>query len=283
MIRRTFDGGVRVSALGVGCGRVGSISNPTPMREIEATLEAAVETGINLFDTADIYGQGDSERALGRLLRRHRDGLFVMTKVGGRHGRYAAIMRFAKPLLRAAARSRPKVRNAVVTARTAGVVHDFSPSDLLPAVDASRRRLGLDELHGLLLHSPSSAALRKPEIRDFLDEMLRSGKTARVGASVDSLDALEAAVSIPSVSLVQAPLEVVSALPGTPLLDAIRRRGVGLFVREILRKPGHAADGARPSSATQALSAALAPEFVTSAIVGVSTRRHLAELLPAVA
>jgi aryl-alcohol dehydrogenase-like predicted oxidoreductase len=281
VIRRTFDGGIRVSALGMGCGRVGSISNPTPMREIEATLEAAVEAGINFFDTADIYGQGDSERTLGRLLRRHRDGLFVVTKVGGRHGRYAAAARFAKPLLRVLARSRRGVRNVVMTARAASVVHDFSPSDLQLAVDASRRRLGLDELHGLLLHDPSSAALRKTEIQDFLGEMLRSRKAARVGVSVDSLDALEAAVSIPSLTLLQAPLEVVSALPGTAMLDAIRHRGVGLFVREILRKPVHA-DDARPASAAEALCTALAPEFVTSAIVGVSTRRHLADLLPAV-
>ncbi len=54
MIRRSFGNGVRVSILGVGCGRVGSISNPVPMREIGATLEAAVEAGVNLFDTADI-------------------------------------------------------------------------------------------------------------------------------------------------------------------------------------------------------------------------------------
>ena len=283
MIRRTFDGGMRISALGLGCGRVGSISNTTPIREIEATLEAGVEAGVNFFDTADIYGQGDSERTLGRLLRRHRDGLFVVTKVGGRHGRYAAAARFAKPLLRALARSRPSVREGVLVARAATVVHGFSPSDLRPAVDASRRRLGLDELHGLLLHGPSPTALRKPEIHDFLDEMLRSRKAARVGASVDSLDALEAAVSIPSLTLIQAPLDVVSALPGTAVLDAIRDRGMGLFVREILRKPGNGADDARPASATQALSAALAPEFVTSAVVGVSTRRHLNDLLLAVA
>ena len=83
MIRRSFGNGVRVSVLGIGCGRVGSISNAVSMREIEATLEVAVEAGINLFDTADIYGQGDSERTLSRLLRRHGDSLFVVTKVGG--------------------------------------------------------------------------------------------------------------------------------------------------------------------------------------------------------
>src|SRR6516162_9563271 len=204
MQRRSFGDGVCVSVLGVGCGRVGSISNPVPMREIEATLEAAIEAGINLFDTADIYGQGDSERTLAGLLHRHGDRMFVVTKVGGRHSRYATVLRLAKPLLQVVARSRPNVRSAAVAARTATVVHDFSPRDLLPAVDASRCRLSLDQLHGLLLHSPSVETLGKPEIHDFLAELLRSGKAQRVGASVDSLAALEAAVSIPAVSVIQA-------------------------------------------------------------------------------
>ncbi len=281
MIRRSFGNGVRVSVLGIGCGRVGSISNPVPMREIEATLEAAVEAGVNLFDTADIYGQGDSERTLGRLLRRHGNSLFVVTKVGGRHRRYAGAVQLAKPLLRAIVRSRPSARDAIVTARTATVAHDFSLSDLSPAVEASRRRLGLDELHGLLLHGPSADTLRKPEIHDFLDELLHSRKTARVGASVDSLDALEAALSFPSLTMIQAPLEVASTLPGTAVLGSIRQRNIGLFVREILRKASHGTDETR--SPSEALSTAVGPDFVTSAIVGVSTRRHLIELLPTVA
>ena len=79
---RSFGGGVRVSVLGIGCGRVGSINNMVPMREMEATLEAAVEAGVTLFDTADIYGQGDSERTLRTLIARHPGRLFVVTKVG---------------------------------------------------------------------------------------------------------------------------------------------------------------------------------------------------------
>lgn len=114
MERRSFGDGVCVSVLGIGCGRVASISNPVPMREIEATLEAAVEAGINLFDTADIYGQGDSERTLSRLLSRYRDRMFVVTKVGGHHSRYASAIRIAKPILRMLVRSRPQLRSAVV-------------------------------------------------------------------------------------------------------------------------------------------------------------------------
>jgi aryl-alcohol dehydrogenase-like predicted oxidoreductase len=247
------------------------------MREIEATLEAAVEAGVNLFDTADIYGQGDSERTLARLLRRHCDSMFVVTKVGGRHSRYARVVRLAKPLLRVLTRSRPKARSAIVAVRTATVVHDFTPSEIHHAVEASRRRLGLDQLHGLLLHSPSPETLRKPEIHDLLDELLRSRKAGRVGASVDSLPALEAAVSIPALTMIQAPIEVADALPETVILDRMRQRNIGLFVREILRRADHETDEKR--SPPEALTAAIAPDFVTAAIVGVSTRRHLAELL----
>jgi len=275
--RRSFGDGVYVSVLGVGCSRVGSISNPVPMREIEATLEAAVEAGVNLFDTADIYGQGDSERTLARLLRRHRDRMFVVTKVGGRHGRYAGVVRLAKPLLRVLARSRPTLRGAVVAARTATVAHEFSSVDLHQAVEASRRRLGLDQLHGLLLHSPSTETLRKPEIHDFLGELLRSGKAARVGASIDSLAALEVAVSIPALTILQAPMEVAKALSGTAVLECVRRRDIGLFVREVLPKPDRGID--ETHSLRETLSSAIAQDLTTAAIVGVSTRQHLNDLL----
>jgi pyridoxine 4-dehydrogenase len=280
MIRRSFGNGARVSVLGVGCGRIGSISNPVPTREIEATLELAVEAGVNLFDTADIYGQGDSERTLGRLLRRHGDSVFVITKVGGRHSRYAGMARLAKPLLRTIVRSRPSAGDAIVAARTATVAHDFILSDLSRAIEASRRRLGLDELHGLLLHSPSADTLRKSEIHDFLGELLHSRKSARVGASVDTFDALEAALSIPSLTMIEAPVEVASNLSETAILGSMRGRNIGLFVREILRKASHGSNQTR--SPSEALFAAIGPDFVTSAIIGVSTRRHLTELLPTV-
>ena len=99
------------------------------MREIKATLEAAVEAGINVFDTADIYGQGDSERTLSRLLRRYRDRMFVVTKVGGCYGRHSRIIRLTKPLLRTMVRSKPQARGAFMRARTAVVSHNFHPPD----------------------------------------------------------------------------------------------------------------------------------------------------------
>jgi aryl-alcohol dehydrogenase-like predicted oxidoreductase len=274
MIRRSFGDGMRVSVLGVGCGRIASISNPVPMREIEATLDAAVEAGVNLFDTADIYGQGDSERTLSRLLLRHRDRMFVVTKVGGRHSRYAGVIRLAKPLLRVVVRSRPQLHNAVVRARAATVSYNFRPHDLSLAVEGSRRRLRLDQLDGLLLHSPSLETLRDPEVHDFLAELLHSGRAAHVGASVKSLPEVEAALSIPTITMLQVPLAVAGALSGTAIIEHIRHRNIGVFVREIL-------EGVRlgTCSPREAISAAITPDFVTAAIIGVSTRRHLNESL----
>jgi aryl-alcohol dehydrogenase-like predicted oxidoreductase len=276
MERRTFGDGVSVSVLGVGCGRVASISNPVPIREIEATLESAVEAGINLFDTADIYGQGDSERTLSRLLRRHRDRMFVVTKVGGRHSRYAGLIGLTKPLLRVLVRSRPKVRSAVVKARTATVSYDFRSQDLRLAVEGSRRRLGLSKLDGLLLHNPSIETLRDPEIHDFLGELLHSGRAAQVGASVQSVPEVEVALSIPATTILQVPLAVANALSRTAVIEHIRRRNIGVFVREILA--GRIPDRC---SVREAVSKAVAPDFVSAAIIGVSTRRHLNELLSA--
>ena len=276
MERRCFGDGVRVSVLGIGCGRVGSISNPVPMREIEATLEAAIEAGVNLFDTANIYGQGDSERTLARLLRRYRDHMFVVTKVGGRVGRYAGLIRLAKPVLRLAARSRHGIRSAVVEARTATVVHDFSPSDLTRAAEASRRRLGVDRLDGLLLHSPSAETLRDPQIHGVMHDILERGGAARVGASVDSFAALESAIAIPALTMIQAPIDVATLLPGTAALDAIRHRRIGLFVRGVLFKKIKMTE----KNPQENIAEAIELDFVTSAIVGVSTRRHLKQLLP---
>jgi aryl-alcohol dehydrogenase-like predicted oxidoreductase len=271
---RSFSHGECVSVLGIGCSRVGSINNPAPMREVEATLEAAVEAGINLFDTADIYGQGDSERTLSRLLHRYRHRMFVVTKVGGHHGRFSSATRIAKPILRMLVRSRPQLRSAVVRARTATVSYNFHPSDLRRAVEGSRRRLHLDRLDGLLLHSPSLETLRDPEIRDFLDELLHSGQAAHVGTSVETLPEVEAALSMRlPLTILQVPVTVAYALSGTAI-EHIRQRNIGVFVRGILTD---LIPGTRPPR--EAISAAIASDFVTAAIVGVSTRRHLNELL----
>jgi aryl-alcohol dehydrogenase-like predicted oxidoreductase len=276
MQQRSFSDNIQVSVFGVGCGRIGSISNPVPMREIEATLLEAIDAGVNLFDTADIYGQGDSERTLSRLLARHRESMFVVTKVGGRHSRYAGAVRITKPLLRIFIRSRPGLCRAVVTARTAMVRKNFDPLDLCRAIDGSRRRLGLDQLDGLLLHGPPVGTLRSPKTHDFLADLLHRGKVRHLGVAVESLTEVEAGLSISEISILQVPVVLVDGLAQSPMAEEIRRRKIAVFVREVL-------SGVHLGmfSLREAISTAIAPDFVTSALIGVSTRHHLTELLSA--
>jgi aryl-alcohol dehydrogenase-like predicted oxidoreductase len=277
MERRSFGNGLSVSVLGIGCGRVGSVNNPVPMREVERTLEAAVESGINLFDTADIYGQGDSERTLSRLLRRHRDRMFVVTKVGRQHGRYASAMRIAKPVLRMLVRSRPQLRTSVVRVRTASVSQRFQPRDLRLAIEGSRRRLRLDRLDGLLLHSPSLETLCDSEVHDFLAQVLHSGQASCIGASVESLPEVEAVLSMPvPITLLQVPSALANTFTETTI-EQLTRRNIGVFVRGILSDLSTS-----KLSPREAISAAVGPDFVTAAIVGLSSRRHLYESLSAV-
>jgi hypothetical protein len=88
-------------------------------------------------------------------------------------------------------------------------------------------------------------------------------------------------MSIPVLTMIQAPMVVAEALPGTAILEGIRQRNIGLFVREVLRRPDRKTDEKR--SPREALSAAIAPDFVTAAIIGVSTRQHFNELWSSIA
>ena len=276
MEQRSFGSGVQISALGIGCSRVGSISNPVSMREVRATLEAAIDAGVNLFDTADVYGQGDSERLLGRLRVQYGDQMFIITKVGLICGRLAHAIQFAKPLLRTLVRSRIRTEDTVSQMRGRIMRCDFTASYLRQAVEGSLRRLRTSSLDGLLLHNPTPEALLDPEIHELLHAFVQEGKAVNVGISVNSVQDVEAALSIPAITMLQAPVKVVEALSVGPLSEQLHQRGIALFVREILRGP----DFGKDSSPRDKLALALRHQSVAAAIVGVSTRSHLKELLP---
>ena len=155
MKQRPFGpNGTLLPLLGLGCSRIGSLGNPVPMRDMRRLLERSLELGVNLFDTADIYGQGDSEREIGRLIAGRRDKAFVVTKCGKKFSRKMQLMRSLKPILKPLLGRAGSARKAVVGQRDANLATDFSPAHITSALDASLRRLGTDHVDALLLHSP---------------------------------------------------------------------------------------------------------------------------------
>lgn len=272
MMRREFGNNrAALPVLGLGCSRIGSLGNPAPMRDIRALLERALDLGVNLLDTADIYGQGDSEREIGRLLAARRDSAFVVTKVGKRFSRKMRMMRPLKPLLKPLLSRTAK--SAVVGQRDANLATDFSPGHITAATEDSLRRLNFDSVDALLLHSPSADEIT-PAAGEALAALKKAGKVRHFGISCDDLPSLKAALEIPGVELLELPLDVIDAAIEMRLSDVIRKRSIGVLAREVIRlQPG--------VPATKALQQAASRACVTSVILGTSSVRHLEEAVTA--
>lgn len=273
MMQREFgQNGASLPVLGLGCSRIGSFGNPASMGDIRALLERSLDLGVNLLDTADIYGQGDSEREIGRLLAGRRDRAFVVTKVGKRFSRKMRLMRPLKPLLKPLLAS---ANSAVVGQRDANLATDFSPGHVTAAAEASLRRLNFDSVDALLLHSPPAAEIT-PAVGEALAGLKRAGKIRHFGISCDDLRALKAALEIPGVELLELPLDVIDQAIGMRLTDVIRKRSIGVLAREVIRlQPG--------VPAAKALRQAASRATVTSVILGTSSVRHLEEAVAALA
>lgn len=275
MMQREFGRNKAVlPVLGLGCSRIGSFGNPAPMRDIRALLERSLELGVNLFDTADIYGQGDSEREIGRLLAGRRERAFVVTKVGKLFSRKMRLMRPLKPLLKPLLAKAGSARS-VVGRRDANLATDFSPRHITAAAEESLRRLGFDFVDALLLHSPPASAIT-PAVGEALAALKKAGKVRHFGISCDDLPALKAALEVPGVELVELPLDVIDAAIEMRLSDVIRKRSIGVLAREVLRLQ----PGVHP---TKALQQAASRACVTSVILGTSSVRHLEEAAAALA
>jgi D-threo-aldose 1-dehydrogenase len=158
-MRRLGATDVIVSALGFGGGPIGGLRRAISDADAAATVDAAWARGIRYFDTAPLYGHGESERRLGAALSgRPRDEYVVSTKVG-------------RLLVRA---TRPDFdRHGFVGVPPVEVAYDYSRDGVLRSLEASLARLGLDRVDIVLIHDPDrwTHADRQPEVmRQALDE-----------------------------------------------------------------------------------------------------------------
>lgn len=155
--------GLQVSAAGFGAWAVGGPATlggspmgwgPVDEKTALETLAAAIDAGVTLFDTADIYGMGLSEERLGKAIRGKRHGLVIATKVGNREDAGGA------------------------------AVKDFSPAWVLPAVEKSLKRLGVDCVDLLQLHSPADTFRYTQEAAEPFEHLKKEGKIRFYGVSV---------------------------------------------------------------------------------------------------
>ncbi|WP_421740082.1 aldo/keto reductase [Caulobacter sp.] len=263
--------GKPISRLGIGCSRIGSFNNDTPIAETRVMLAEALDLGVTVFDTANIYGQGDSERELGRLLKGRSEQAFVVTKLGKRFSMKMRLLRPVKPLIKAVL---PKGGRAAVTqARDSSMdPDDYRPETFAPTLKASLRRLGMDCIDGLMLHGPRAPVLSDGAVPEALAGLAKQGLVRHWGVSVDTEEELRLALAMPGLSILQIPLDLIEAIAGSPLEQAVRACGAVVFAREVMRF--------QPDlSPPQAVARAATFPIIDCVLAGVSSRKHMRELV----
>ena len=265
----------RRSRLGLGCSRIGSFNNPLSDRDALRLVQSALDMGVRVLDTANVYGQGDSERVIGRALKGRRDDAFVVTKCGMSFSPRMRLLLPLKPLLRPLLRPLLARRNeaggavaGVATAqRAAALRYSFAPAALTDSLEGSLRRLGLEEVDALLLHSPDAAALADPSVAATLAQLKHAGRVRHFGVSCDDADSLHAALAIPGLTMLQLPWPLLAGGQAR----ALAGRGLMVQVREVIRlQPGLAPE--------LAVARALGTAGVDTVLVGTHSQAHLSAL-----
>ena len=193
--------GWRISAIGFGAWAIGGDAwGRTDDEESMRSLHRAVDLGVNFIDTADVYGDGHSERLIARL-RRERAGeeLIVATKAGRRLNPHVA----------------------------AG----YDRANLGAFVERSLRILEADAIDLLQLHCPPSAVYEMPEVFAVLDDLVAAGKLRHYGVSVERVDEALAAVRNPNVQSVQIIFNMLRLKPAERFFPVARERRVGVLAR----------------------------------------------------
>jgi aryl-alcohol dehydrogenase-like predicted oxidoreductase len=191
--------GRSVSCVGFGGWQLGADWGDVPESTGIATVEAALAAGVTFIDTADAYGDGRSERLIGRVLAAHvGESPFVATKMGRRVPQEHA---------------------------------EYTPARFREWSDRSRQNLGVERLDLVQLHSPPTAVIEDDSLFAVLDELVEAGRVAAYGVSVETCDQALTAIARPGVATVQIVLNAFRLKPLERVLPAAREAGVGIIAR----------------------------------------------------
>ncbi len=197
--RRLGKTGREVSAIGFGAWAIGADWGIVDDAESLRALHAAAEAGVTLIDTADVYGDGRSEKVIGKFLReRSGERFFVATKMGRR-----------VPLDLA----------------------QYTPEAFRAWIDRSRDNLGVDRLDLVQLHCLPTDIYYRPEIFAALDELVAAGAIANYGVSVERVEEGLKAIEYPGVASVQIIFNMLRQRPAAHFVSEAKRRDVGVLAR----------------------------------------------------
>jgi len=191
--------GWKVSEISFGAWAIGGFWGKVSDEDAMKTLHKAIDSGVNFIDTADVYGDGRSERLIARLKKERKDKIVVATKAGRKLPRQT--------------------------------VEGYSRQNLNAWINDSLRNLEADALDLLQLHCPSTDAYYHAEILGMLDDLVKEGKIRYYGVSVERVEEALKAIEFPNVQSVQIIFNCFRQRPAELFFQQAKEKQVGILAR----------------------------------------------------
>lgn len=192
--------GYEISEISLGTWQVGGKwGQPFSHENADEILNAAVDAGINFIDTADVYGDRESEKAVGRLVKNRSEQIYVATKCGRRLN--------------------PHTTDA------------YTPAAMRRFVEESLSNIGVERLDLIQLHCPPTDVYYRPEVFEVFDRMIEEGKIAKLGVSVEKVEEALKAIEYPHVDTVQIIFNMFRQRPQDLFFAEAKKKNIGVIVR----------------------------------------------------
>ena len=191
--------GWRLSEISFGAWAIGGAWGSVDDADSMATLHAALDGGVNFFDTADVYGDGRSERLLAKLKKERKEKFYIATKAGRR----------------------------LPVQTTEG----YNRKNLTAFVHRSLKNLNTDTIDLLQLHCPPTEVYYRPVVFGFLDDLVKEGKLRYYGVSVEKVEEALKAIEFPNVQSVQIIFNIFRQRPAGLFFTEAQKRKVGIHAR----------------------------------------------------
>lgn len=201
MEQRSFSRmGKSASVIGLGCWQLGADWGDVADSTAMDILHAAADAGVTFFDTADVYGDGRSERFVARLLKERKDpAIFVATKVGRR--------------------------------AAAQIDSEYTETNLRNWVERSLTNLDVERLDLVQWHCPPTETFERDGMYELFDELVTEGKIAAYGVSVETVEQARIAIAHPNIASVQIIANAFRLKPFETVIPEAAALGVGIIVR----------------------------------------------------
>jgi len=191
--------GWKVSEISFGAWAIGGSWGDVSDADSLAALHAALDGGVNFFDTADVYGDGRSERLMAKLKKERKEKIYIATKAGRRLDPHTA----------------------------AG----YNRKNLTAFIERSLKNLNTDAIDLLQLHCPPTEVYYMPEVFGILDDLVQAGKLRHYGVSVEKIEEALKAIEFPNVQTVQIIFNIFRQRPAELFFTEAQKKKVGILAR----------------------------------------------------